>query len=128
MPQPIVCVLLSADAVHLIIMAHLENNPTEMIHWLNDHLLVDRDVLLLARSQAFEKSGQLSIPSRRILANARLCANPQLKTMEKTFKGPLFASLTKVVGWSCIGLYLLDLLDHVQVKAQSAHVSPIWTN
>lgn len=83
-------------------MAHVDNNPAEMIQWLNEHLKPGRDKLQLARAQAFDKSGRLSVASRRILANARLCADPKFRIEEKTYKGTLVNAMATV---SCIMLF-----------------------
>ncbi|GMH39547.1 hypothetical protein BSKO_07445 [Bryopsis sp. KO-2023] len=81
------------DTNHLTVMALLENNPTEMIEWLNQRLKPGRDVLQVARTLAFDKSGLLSVSSRRILANARLCADSRFQIEEKTYGATAIASL-----------------------------------
>ena len=77
-------------------MAHLENNPTEMIEWLNRRLSPERDVLYLVRSKAFDKGGRLSVATRRILANARLCADSAFRLEERTYRGSPVEKLPEV--------------------------------
>lgn len=86
----------TAGAGRLTVMAYVDNNPAEMIQWLNEHLTPGRDKLQLVRAQACDKSGRLSVASRRILANARLSADPKFKIEEKTYKETLMTAMTTV--------------------------------
>eukprot|EP00803_Ostreobium_quekettii_P008443 evm.model.scf_181EXC.13 EVM.evm.TU.scf_181EXC.13 scf_181EXC:89806-90517(+) len=112
-------------------MASLDNKPTEMVEWLNRRLSPERDVVYLTRSHAIEKGEPLAVASRRILANARLCANPEFRLEERTYRGAPEIVLPEAVVKEQIDILMLaaarglEIPKHVSRTLRAAKTSTL---
>ncbi|KAG2489618.1 hypothetical protein HYH03_011898 [Edaphochlamys debaryana] len=79
-------------------LVHLDSTTVgPLVEFVSGALAAGSDTMILARTQALERDGQLSMRSRRVFVQARMAVAQALKVEERAYSGTGTAELPKAV-------------------------------
>jgi hypothetical protein len=92
----------------IVAMAHLDmHHASPLVEAVSPFLTAKGDALFLSKTQAFERSGELSMRARRMFVQARMAAQPGLRVEERAYGEAAAAELPRAVEAEGVDLLLL---------------------
>lgn len=99
----------SSSRQGLVVMCHLEAaQASSLVEAVTPFLAPSMDLLYLARTQAFEKPGQLSMRSRRMFVQARMAVASALRVEERAYSQTASLELPKAVETENVDLLVVS--------------------
>ncbi|GFH16730.1 uncharacterized protein HaLaN_13212 [Haematococcus lacustris] len=103
-------------------MSSLAFQVSAMIEALTKMLVPGQDLLLLAKTQAFERPGQLTMRSRRVFTQARMAVPPGLRLEERAYAGHMVPELVKAVEAETADVLVVSVAGELPVSKEIEEV------